>query len=80
MEIYGDFDKNKMTSIELVGSERDYLKEIAMGKLVLAVKENDGTYRAVTKPAAISNPEVLAPPVRMVTISIGRYCDFILSL
>lgn len=54
-------DKNKILFTELTVSERNYLKEIAMGKLVLAVKENDGTYRAVTKPVAISNPELLAP-------------------
>lgn len=63
-KIYGSpltsVTKNFDVSIELPISDRAKLKEIAMNKLVLAVKQNNGTYKAITTPVAVSNPEAIA--------------------
>ena len=42
------------------GFQKSKLKEIAMNKVVLAIKQNDGTYKAINHPRCVSNPEVLA--------------------
>lgn len=53
-------EKNFEVSINLKVSDRTELKELAMDKLVLAVKNSDGTYKAVTDAVSISNPEAIA--------------------
>lgn len=53
-------EKNYEIAIDVSGLEKSKLKETAMDKLVLAVKLSDGTYKAVTDPVSISNPEALA--------------------
>ena len=52
--------KNYDVSINLPISDRAKLKEIAMNKLVLAVKQSNGTYKAINSPVAILNPEAIA--------------------
>ena len=62
--IYGNpltsVDQNYEVSISLSGLTRSKLKELAMDKLVLAVKLSDGTYKAITDPVSISNLDVIA--------------------
>lgn len=52
--------QNYEVSISLSGLEKSKLKELAMDKLVLAVKLSDGSYKAVNDPVSISNPEAIA--------------------
>lgn len=53
-------EKNFEVSINLNISDRSKLKELAIDKLVLAVKNNDGTYKEVTSAVSVSNPEAIA--------------------
>ena len=63
-KIYGSpltsVTQNHKVSINVQALNRSKLKELVMDKLVLAVKLSDGTYKAVTNPVRISNPEMIA--------------------
>lgn len=63
-KIYGSplasAEQDYEVSFKIEISDRKKLKEIAMDKLVLAVKNNDDTYKAVTRAVSISNPEMIA--------------------
>lgn len=63
-EIYGSplasTDKNYAVSLNVAISDRAKLKEIAMNKLVLAIKQSNGSYKAVTGAVYVSNPEGIA--------------------
>lgn len=53
-------DKKLHVSMRVNIADKRKLKEIAMGKLALAVKEGNGSFRRITESVTITNPELIA--------------------